>query len=244
VTSTASLTAAIAAKLESVRASITAACERAARDPSTITLVGVTKTHGFEVIEAALQSGLLDLGENRVQEFVPKAEAAAATRLAVNWHFIGHLQRNKARQVLPHLGTLHSLDSEALVAELNKRWDSGIRPTSGQPVRCYLEVNIAGEAQKHGVAPAAIEPLLTTAAESDAIEVVGLMTVAPRVDDPEQVRPVFRQLRTLAAEHGLEGLSMGMTDDYGVAIEEGATVVRVGRAIFGARASEPVRGAS
>jgi hypothetical protein len=227
----------IATNLEAVQATIGAACQRVDRDPSDVTLVGVSKTHGFEVIEAALEGGLQALGENRVQEFVPKAEAASAAGLDVDWHFIGHLQRNKARQVLPHLGTLHSIDSEALIAELNKRWASGIHPTSGEPVRCYLEVNIAGEAQKHGAAPDQVESLLEAARASDALEVQGLMTVAPRVDDPEQVRPVFRELRALALTHGLEGLSMGMTDDYTVAIEEGATVVRVGRAIFGPRAS-------
>lgn len=237
MTATTPLTEAITENLAAVHATIREACERADRDPAGVTLVGVTKTHGFETIEAALASGLRDLGENRVQEFVPKAETAAAGAHKVNWHFIGHLQRNKARQVLPHLGTLHSLDSEALVAELNKRWASGIRPSSGDPVRCYLEVNVAGEAQKHGASPEQLGPLLAAARGSDALDVRGLMTVAPRVDDPQQVRPVFRQLKALAEEHGLDELSMGMTDDYAVAIEEGATIVRVGRAIFGARAS-------
>ena len=228
---------AIAANLEDVRASVAAACDRAGRDPSAVTIVGVTKTHGFDLIRAALAAGISKFGENRAQEFVPKAEAAAAADLDADWHFIGHLQRNKARQVLPHLGTLHSLDSEALVAEFARRWESGIRPSSGAPVRCYLEVNIAGEAQKHGTTPDTIGPLLAAVSGCDALEVVGLMTVAPRTDDAEQVRPVFRELRALASAHGLAGLSMGMTDDYRVAIEEGATIVRIGRAIFGDRAS-------
>ena len=227
----------IAANLEAVRARIGVACERAGRDPATVTLVGVTKTHGSEVIEAAVAAGLTNLGENRAQEFVPKAEAAAATGLEVSWHFIGHLQRNKARQVVPHLGTLHSLDSEPLIGEVARRWESGNRPTSGQPVRCYLEVNVAGEAQKHGVAPDGLAALLAVASECAALEVVGLMTMAPWADDPENVRPVFRQLSVLTASHGLAELSMGMTDDYEVAIEEGATVIRVGRAIFGERAT-------
>ena len=235
MTTTAPPAETVAANLQAVRDSIAAACARAGRDPSEVTLVGVTKTHPVEVIETAVAVGLTDLGENRVQEFVPKAEAASDAALEVDWHFIGHLQRNKARQVLPHLGTLHSLDSERLISEIDKRWASGIRPTSGSPIRCYLEVNVAGEAQKHGVAPEAISPLLAAARASEALEVHGLMTVAPRVGNPEDVRPVFRQLRTLARQHGLDGLSMGMTDDYAVAIEEGATVVRVGRAIFGER---------
>ncbi|MQC83041.1 MAG: YggS family pyridoxal phosphate-dependent enzyme [Chloroflexi bacterium] len=225
----------MAANLSAVRAEVAAACVRAGRDPASVTIVGVSKTHGFEVIEAAVRARMLDLGENRAQEFVPKAEAAAAAGLTPSWHFIGHLQRNKARQVIPHLGTLHSLDSEGLVTEIGNRWASGIRPTSGTPIRCYLEVNIAGEAQKHGVAPGAIAPLLSAARDCAALEVAGLMTVAPRSDDPEQVRPVFRELRALAESLGLPGLSMGMTDDYPVAIEEGATIVRIGRAIFGDR---------
>ena len=236
MTSVAPQTEVIAANLETVRRRIGAACERSGRDPAAVTLVGVTKTHGFDVIAAAVAAGLTDLGENRAQEFVSKAADASAAGLDVSWHFIGHLQRNKARQVVPQLGTLHSLDSEALVREIAKRWESGNRPTSGQPVRCYLEVNVAGEAQKHGVASEGITTLLAAASECPALELVGLMTVAPRTDDPEQVRPVFRRLRELAAAHGLAGLSMGMTDDYEVAIEEGASVIRVGRAIFGARA--------
>jgi pyridoxal phosphate enzyme (YggS family) len=226
---------AIAANLRTVHDAIAAACERAGRDPAEVTLVGVSKTHPFEVVRAAVEAGLTDLGENRAQEFVPKAQAASEAALGLRWHFIGHLQRNKARQVLPHLDVLHSLDSASLVDEVAKRWESGIRPTSGAPVRCYLEVNVGGEAQKHGVAPDAITPLLRSARACEALEVVGLMTVAPRAGNPEQVRPIFRRLRELAAEHNLAELSMGMTDDYPVAIEEGATVVRIGRAIFGDR---------
>lgn len=195
----------------------------------------VTKQVDVSAIRQAFAAGARVLGENRVQ--VAEGKVLRTRDLQVRWHFIGHLQRNKARQVMPHLGTLHSLDSEALVAEIARRWESGIRPTSGEPIRCYLEVNIAGEAQKHGVAPETIGPLLTAANDCEALHVVGLMTVAPRVDDGEQVRPVFRTLRKLAAAHGLMGLSMGMTDDFGVAIEEGATIVRIGRAIFGDRAS-------
>jgi len=233
---------AIATRLAEVQASVAAACERANRDPSEVTIVGVSKTHPVETLKAALEAGLVDLGENRAQEFVPKAEAFAAfaeaeASLSPRWHFIGHLQRNKVRQVLPHLYSLHSVDSMRLVEEITRRWESGIRPASGEALRCYVEVNVAGEAQKHGSAADELASLLRAAESSEALELVGLMTVAPRVTDPEEVRPVFRELRALAAAHGLSGLSMGMTEDYAVAIEEGATVVRIGRAIFGERLS-------
>jgi pyridoxal phosphate enzyme (YggS family) len=220
-------TTTISERLSSVRTRIAAACDRAGRDPADVTLVAVTKTHPIELIGEAVEAGLTELGENRAQEFVPKAEATAAQGLTPNWHFIGHLQRNKARQVLPHATVLHSVDSERLIAEVERR--------ATRPLTCYLEVNVSGEASKAGIAPDALPSLLQVASDATNIELAGLMTVAPRVDDPEQVRPVFQRLRELAQAHGLTGLSMGMTDDYTVAIEEGATVVRVGRAIFGER---------
>lgn len=219
----------LAQRLAEVQERIDAACARADRDPAAVQLVGVSKTHGLDAVREALDAGLVDLGENRAQELVPKAEDAAATGLSPRWHFIGHLQRNKVRQVLPHVAVLHSLDTEHLLAEIERRAESAHR------LDCYIEVNVGGEEQKHGVAPAALAPLLAAAARSEVVSLRGLMTVAPQTDDAETVRPVFRELATLAAAHGLEGLSMGMTDDFEVAIEEGATVVRVGRAIFGPR---------
>jgi pyridoxal phosphate enzyme (YggS family) len=222
-------TTTISERLSAVRSRIAAACERAGRAPADVTLVAVTKTHPIEVISEAVEAGLTDLGENRAQEFVPKAEAATAIGLSPRWHFIGHLQRNKVRQVLPHTAVLHSVDSERLISEIERR--------ATRPLACYLEVNVSGEASKAGIAPDALPSLLRAASEATNVELAGLMTVAPRVDDPEQVRPVFQRLRELAQSHGLAGLSMGMTDDYAVAIEEGATVVRVGRAIFGDRRS-------
>ena len=222
-------TTTIIERLSTVRARIASACERAGRDPAAVTLVAVTKTHPVELVREAIEAGLSDLGENRAQEFVPKAEAAAEQGLTPNWHFIGHLQRNKVRQVLPHAAVLHSVDSERLIAEIERR--------ATRPLRCYLEVNVSGEPSKGGVAPDALPSLLRAAADAANVEVAGLMTVAPLAPDPEQVRPVFARLRELARAHGLAGLSMGMTDDYAVAIEEGATVVRVGRAIFGERRS-------
>ena len=229
----------VAAHVAAVRARIAEACARAGRDPSDVTLVAVSKGHPIELVRAAVDAGCLDLGENRAQELLPKAVASAALVPEPRWHFIGHLQRNKVRDVLPHIASLHSLDSAGLLDEIGRRGREGGRPhrDGGAATRlaCYLEINVAGEAQKQGITPNALPELLRAAQASEVVQVLGLMTVAPHVEDPDAVRPVFRALRELAQAHGLAGLSMGMTEDYSVAIEEGATVVRVGRAIFGAR---------
>ena len=230
-------TATIATRLEAVRERVAAACERAGRDPAGVTIVGVAKTHPVDAVEEALAAGQVDLGENRAQELVPKAEQAADMGLAPRWHFIGGLQRNKVRQVLPHIAVLHSLDSLRLATEIEKRAEQGRSPNPDVPLPCYLEVNVGGEDSKQGVAPGEVAELLRATAELRHVDVAGLMTVAPQVDDPELVRPVFRELRELAEAHGLAELSMGMTEDYEVAIEEGATVVRLGRVIFGPRRS-------
>jgi len=198
-----------------------------------VTLVAVTKTHPAETVGEAVASGLTAFGENRAQEFVPKAQTARERGWAAEWHFIGHLQRNKVREVLPYVDILHSLDSERLVREIVARAPEA-RP-GHRRVKCFLEVNVAGEAQKEGIAPSEVGPLLEAARAAEILDVRGLMTVAPRAEDPGQVRHVFAALRELGAEHGLTELSMGMTDDFEVAIEEGATLVRVGRAIFGDR---------
>lgn len=226
----------IAYRLAEVRSRIEAACERAGRDPAGVTLVGVSKTYPVDLVREAIEAGLRDFGENRAQEVVPKARALAeAGGTQPRWHFIGHLQRNKVREVLPHMNVLHSLDSERLIEEIERRFSE--QPAHDHPFPCYLEVNVSGEASKGGVPPEDLPTLLRRAQDSPVLRVEGLMTVAPRVADPEDVRPVFRALRELAATHGLPGLSMGMTDDFEVAIEEGATLVRVGRAIFGERVS-------
>lgn len=228
--------AALPERLAAVRAAIAAACERAGRDPAAVTLVGVTKTHPVEAVQEALAAGLVDLGENRAQELEPKAMAAAEQGLRPRWHFIGHLQRNKVRQVAPHIAVLHSLDSLRLARELERRFaEQQSAAGAAEPLPCYLEVNVAGEASKQGIEPSAVPGLLSEIAPLTRLRVAGLMTIAPQVSDPQQVRPVFRALRELAEAHGLAGLSMGMTEDYPVAVEEGATIVRVGRAIFGPR---------
>ncbi len=222
----------VAARLAEVRESIARACRAADRDPAEVTLIGASKTQPPELLAEACAAGLLDFGENRAQELAAKADAASLRAYAVRWHFIGSLQRNKVREVLPRIAALHSLDSLRLADEIQHQSE---RAGTGRRLACYVEVNVAGEASKAGVAPAELAPLLHALQSRASIDVVGLMTVAPAADDPEQARPVFRALRELAHAHGLRGLSMGMTEDYPAAIAEGATAVRVGRALFGPR---------
>ena len=225
-------TTTLAERLAGVRARIDAACVAAGRNPSDVTLVGVSKTHPVEAVQDAVQAGLLDLGENWEQELVPKAESAAALGLAPRWHFIGHLQRNKVRSVIPHIASLHSLDSERLADELEHRLAQG----NLAPLECFIEVNVADEDSKTGMATRDVTALLAHARTLPHLNVVGLMTVAPEShDDVEATRPVFSELRTMAQDLGLSQLSMGMSGDYLVAIEEGATLVRIGTAIFGPR---------
>ncbi len=223
----------LATRLAEVHQRIEAACARAGRPASTVTLVAVSKTHPPETVAEAIAAGVGAFGENRAQEFVPKALAARQRGLSPEWHFIGHLQRNKVREVLPYVDVLHSLDSERLIREIVARAPEA-RP-GHRRLRCFIEVNVAGESQKEGIDPEGIGTLLASARASEILDVRGLMTVAPRVENPEDARSVFARLRVLAEAHGLPELSMGMTDDFEVAIEEGATVVRVGRAIFGER---------
>lgn len=223
----------IAARVGTVRERVERACARVGRDPAAVRLVAVSKTFGPEAVVEALAAGVTDFGENRVQEALGKqavvAELAAARGLsAPTWHLVGHLQSNKARAAAGAFAILHGIDSVRLLDVLD-RW------AMSRPVRVLLEVNVAGEATKFGLAPSELPAVVAHARGLVGVELVGLMTVAPRVSDPEEVRPVFRRLADLAREHGLRELSMGMTDDFEVAIEEGASMVRVGRAIFGGR---------
>jgi pyridoxal phosphate enzyme (YggS family) len=217
----------IAAKLGLVRARIAAACERASRDASGVTLVAVSKTHPASVIAEAYVAGQRDFGENRVQEGASKIDALRADGVEPAWHLLGPLQTNKIRAALNRFDILHGVDSERLAKAISDRAE--------RPVRVFLEVNAGGEASKHGVAPEGAGAVAAAIGRLPNIDLVGLMTVAPQADDPEDVRPVFRKLRELRDAIGLRELSMGMTDDFEVAVEEGATVVRVGRAIFGPR---------
>jgi len=214
-------------RLEAVRERIAAAEARAGRPPGSVTLVGASKGQPAERVVEAWRAGLRDFGENRVQEAAEKIPAVdAASGPGPQWHLIGHLQTNKARAAAQCFAILHGVDSVRLLDALAQ---------SARAIRVFIQVNVAGEATKHGVSPEGLPEVLEHASQLPSITVEGLMTMAPLGDRPEDARPVFRGLRKLAETHGLAGLSMGMTNDFEVAIEEGATHVRIGRAIFGER---------
>ena len=227
-------------RITELQSRIHAACERAGRRPEDVTLVAVTKTHPVEIVYAAHSLGLLDLGESYVQEWRRKEEATTGLQPRIRWHFIGHLQSNKARFLVGRVHLVHSVDRLSVVDALGER-----SAAAGARTPILLEVNVAGEAQKSGCAPEAAEQLALAACSHPGLELRGLMTVAPDVSDPEEVRPVFASLRALrgrvrealppAVAARFTELSMGMTSDLEVAIEEGATLVRVGTALFGAR---------
>ncbi len=235
----------LVARLDSVRARVAAAATRAGRDPAAVTVVGVTKRKGAELIVAAVRAGLRDLGESYVQEAVSKVPAVngALERIGEalpRWHFVGQLQRNKARDVARLFDSVSSVDRERLGAELERRAEQEQRT-----LELLIQVNLSDEPQKGGILPDALPELLAASRAWSRLRVTGLMTIPAADDDPEHSRPAFAQLRKLrdelrgspGGEH-LEELSMGMTGDFEVAIEEGASIVRVGTAIFGPR-SEP-----
>lgn len=234
----------VAANVARVRERIAAAARRSGRRPEEITLVAVTKAVDPARIHEAVASGVTDLGENRVQEAVPKVAALAAAWDAtgsprVRWHMVGHLQRNKVRQALSIFTVIHSLDSAPLAASLNRQIVAQVSPQR-RPLDVLVQVNVASEPQKFGVSPDALPALLRQIVELPGLRVVGLMTIAPLVDNPEKARPIFHRLRLLRDQlsrlrvgESLTQLSMGMSDDFEVAVEEGATMVRIGRAIFG-----------
>lgn len=221
------LQADIAAGAARVRERIERACERAGRDPASVTLVAVSKGHPAEAIRAGYEAGLQHFGENRIQEAVPRIEESVASGVEAAWHLVGHLQSNKAKAAAGAFDVIHSIDSARLLARLDA--------AAPAPREVLLQVNIAAEPQKQGVAPDDLGELVEAAREARNLRLRGLMTIAPIASDPEDVRPVFRALRELAERYEMPELSMGMTDDFEVAIEEGATLVRVGRAIFGER---------
>jgi hypothetical protein len=215
----------IAANIAAVRARIAAAAARADRDAASVRLIAVAKTKPAEAVRAAVAAGVRDIGENYVQEALAKRAAVGG---AVRWHLIGHLQRNKAARALEIFDLIHSVDNAALGAALARH-----AAARGMRARVLVEVNVGGEASKSGVPPAAL-PALLERLRDPQLSVEGLMTVPPP-GPPEDVRRHFRRLRALRDAAGLRELSMGMTDDFEVAVEEGATMVRIGRAIFGER---------
>ena len=211
------------------------AAARSGRDREQVVLVGVAKRVPAEVVQEAVALGLEDLGENQVQE--AEAKIAAVGRRAARWHMVGHLQRNKAGRAADLFDRIHSVDRRELAAALSRR-----AVAAGRTLPVLVEVNVSGEASKFGVAPEGLESLLEAVAALPGLVLDGLMTVGPRVGRPEDARRGFADLRRLRDRAGrklglrLPELSMGMSADFEVAVEEGATLVRVGTALFGARA--------
>jgi pyridoxal phosphate enzyme (YggS family) len=229
----------IAENIQNVRTRIRESAERAGRKPEDITLVAVTKTFTTDAVREALAAGLRDFGENYVQELRRKYEDCARTADAagdrIRWHFIGHLQSNKLKYIAEWIHRIHAVDSLDLGTQIS-RWGTRL----GTAIRVLVEVNTSGEPTKYGVAPGDAPRLVNELVLLPGVSVEGLMTMAPYDADPEECRPSFRALKGLKDKLQLEGLtlphlSMGMTNDFEVAIEEGSTIVRIGTAIFGRR---------
>ncbi|HJT57873.1 MAG TPA: YggS family pyridoxal phosphate-dependent enzyme [Ktedonobacteraceae bacterium] len=225
----------LASNLTHVRSAIVEAAQKVGRTADEITLVAVSKTVPLELVQMAYNLGVRNFGENRVQDALPKIAEFHPPEL--HWHMIGHLQSNKANKVIGPFYCVQSVDSLHLAQSLNRHvGEHGVR------LPILLQVNVSGEISKEGMSPVETPAIARQILALPHLEVQGLMTIAPLVQDPEQVRPVFRELRTLRdqlrdtlPQSAWQHLSMGMTDDYRIAIEEGATIVRVGRAIFGER---------
>jgi PLP dependent protein len=228
----ASVTEDVAERLRAVRARIAAAEERAGRDRDGVRLIAVTKTVDAARIAAAVELGLHDLGENRVQEAASKAQELPA---GLRWHLIGHLQTNKAARAVQLFDTVHSVDSERLAETLS------LRRAGDAPLEVLIEVELTGIAGHTGVPLADLESLARAVTAMPNLRLTGLMTMAPPVTDPADARPAFARLRALRDEmqqrigQELPQLSMGMSNDFEVAVEEGATMLRLGRALFGDR---------
>ncbi|MFZ4398170.1 MAG: YggS family pyridoxal phosphate-dependent enzyme [Kiritimatiellia bacterium] len=208
-----------------------AACARAGRKPEEVEIIGVTKTFGPDVVAEAWQAGLRKLGENRIQEAAAKIPQCPS---GPEWHLIGHLQRNKVRAALEFFSVIHAVDSLRLLEQIDRVADeAGCQP------RILLEVNVSGEVSKFGLKPEDVPAVVEKTMQTRAVTLVGLMTMAPFFPDPQQTRPVFARLRELRDRLerdlgvGLPHLSMGMSNDFEVAVEEGATWVRLGTSLFG-----------
>lgn len=225
----------IVANLTRIRAEIAAACARCGRDPAEVRLVAVSKTHPAQAVAAARDAGQSLFGESYVQEFLAKAETVTAP---VQWHFIGRLQSNKVKSLAGRVALIHSVDRLSLAEEISQQWGK-----RGLTAEVLIEVNLGGEISKSGINEAELEPLLRQLSALPHLAVRGLMTLPPWLEAPEEVRPYFRRLRELARQMealalpgvSMRELSMGMSHDFAVAIEEGATLVRIGTAIFGQR---------
>jgi len=221
--------------LKTVESNIVRACERSGRNRADVTLIAVSKTKPVEQMEEAMAAGMRTFGENKVQEIIKKQPYFPDD---VDWHMIGHLQRNKVRQIAGKVAMIHSVDSLRLAEQIQKEYEA-----IGKVAKILIEVNIAREETKFGLMPEETEAVIREAAKMGNIEVRGLMTIAPYVEDPQENRVHFCNLRKLLVyinsknidNVNMTELSMGMTGDYEIAIEEGATFVRVGTGIFGSR---------
>ncbi len=238
-----------------IRDRIQAACQRSGRDPQNVRLVAVTKMVEVDIIRAAIELGMLDFGERRVPDLIKRAgminEHLSRRRTLdpetcppnPRWHMIGHVQRNKVRPLVPWVDMIHSLDSLRLAEEISEE-----AVKAGRVIPCLIEINVSGEKSKYGIAVGAAAYLAEQIVDMPGLSIVGLMTMAPLVENPEEARPSFRRLREIFEDMKGEGvvklefreLSMGMTNDFEVAIEEGATMIRVGTGLFeGLTISQP-----
>ena len=226
----------ISDRLTEIRDRMAVAARSAGRDPASVRLIAVSKTFPIDAVREAYQAGQRDFGENRVQEALQKISSSAD--LSIRWHLLGHLQTNKARKAGPAFAVIQSVDSVELLEKLDRAAEE-----SGQSPELLIQVDLAGETTKFGVPPTEVPRLFEAAAAARAARVTGLMTLPPVPETPEDARPYFRRLRDLRDEWLAAGvpapmlheLSMGMSGDFAVAIQEGATMVRVGTAIFGSR---------
>lgn len=225
----------VARQYDEIKKRVEAACQRAGRNPEEVTLIAVSKTKPVEMLREAYEAGARDFGENKVQEILAKKPKLPED---IRWHMIGHLQTNKVRQIVGKTCLIHSVDSVRLAEEIHKE-----SVKKGLVTQILLEVNVAEEESKFGFRVEEVEDALKQIQELSGVCVRGLMTIAPFVDNPEDNRPVFRKLNKLYVDMKTKNidndimniLSMGMTGDFEVAVEEGATMVRVGTGIFGAR---------
>ena len=219
-------------RIEQVREKIKKSAIKGGNSPEQVKLVVVTKTVCADVIKQVIEYGVQDIGENRVQDFLEKYEIINEK---VNWHFIGHLQSNKVKYLVNNVSLIHSLDRESLANEINRQGE-----LTNYKFNCLVQVNVSGEASKFGMSPENVEDFLVKLSEMEHINVQGLMTMAPFEDNPEDTRYVFERLRNLKYRLGnlnipridLKYLSMGMSNDYQIALEEGSNMVRIGSEIF------------
>lgn len=218
---------AIPGNIERVRNRIAVACEKSRRDVNSVKLIAVTKNFPSKAVRAAFQCGIRDFGENRAQEALSKFGELQDIRSLIRLHFIGHLQGNKVKDALEISDMVHSIDSLKLARAISRQ--------AAKKIPCFIQVNVAEEETKYGFSKDELNGAVQSIGALPNIEVIGLMTIAPLSENSKEVRPVFAELRELNRSYGFKELSMGMTDDYEIAIEEGSTMVRIGRAIFGER---------